>query len=176
MPTLDVEQKQLLVHYEDDEDYAWHHRLLLIPLGGASLIWATPDLEIERADVDQFRVAVLARASAFPTRYVNDIYAFDPMSPSILNKLLSEARSLAAVLGAPLPANAAVPSHVVLGISALAILISVRRFRPVLSVTQTSLCLVAPGAKMLVSLWSLSTASGRQLHGRSLESPVRSCS
>ena len=117
MPTLDVEQKQLLVHYADDSDYGWHHRLLLIPLGGASWIWATPDLEIERAAVDQFRVVVLARASAFPSRYVNDIYAFDPMSPSILNKLLSEARSLAAVLGAPLPANAAVPSHVIWRIS-----------------------------------------------------------
>ena len=73
MPTLDVEQKQLPVHYEDDNDYEWHHGLLLTPLGGASWIWATPDLEIERADVDQFRVVVLARASAFPARYVNDI-------------------------------------------------------------------------------------------------------
>ena len=108
MPTLGV---------EGDSDYEWHHRLLLIPLGGASWIWATPDLEIERADVDQFHVVVLARASVFPARYVNDIYAFDPVSPSILSKLLSEARSLAAVLGAPLPANAAVPSHVIWRIS-----------------------------------------------------------
>ena len=43
-----------------------------------------------------------------------------------------------------------------------------------LSVTQTSLCLVAHGAKMPVSLWLVSTASGRQPHERSLESPVRS--
>ena len=60
---------------------------------------------------------VLARESAFPAGYVNDIYAFDPMSPSILSKLLSEAHSLAAVLGAPLPAKAAVPFHVIWRIS-----------------------------------------------------------
>ena len=174
MPTLDVEQKELLVHYADDSDYQWHHRLLLIPLGGASWIWATPDLEIERADVDQFRVVVLARASAFPSRYVNDIYAFDPMSPSILNKLLSEARSLAAVLGAPLPANAAVPSHVIWRISDT----SHPDFGeeiPAGALGNTDIFVPrGPRGKMPVSLWSVSTASGQQRHERSLESPVGS--
>jgi hypothetical protein len=116
MPTLDLEQKQLLVHYPND-DYPWHHRLLLIPLGGSSWIWATPDLEVERVDVDKFRVVVLARASAFPPRCVDEVYAFDPVSPAVLNKLLSEARSLAAVLGATLPSNAVTASHVIWRIS-----------------------------------------------------------
>ena len=118
MPTLGVEQKQLLVHYPDDGDYPWHHRLLLIPLGEPSWIWAaTPGYGAERADVDKLRVVLPARASAFPARYVDEIYAFAPVSPAILNKLLSEARSLAAVLGVTLPANAAVLSHVIWRIS-----------------------------------------------------------
>ena len=105
MPTLDVEQSQVLVDYPDDANYTWHHRLLLVSLGGSVWICVTPDLAVQRIDLSNHRVVVLQRNAAFPAARVGDTYGFDAgdVTPAVLADLLRQARDLAAIHGAPAP-------------------------------------------------------------------------
>ena len=105
MPTLDVEHSQVLVDFEEDPNYMWHHRLLLVSLGGSVWVCATPDLAIQRIDLSDHRVIVLQRNAAFPAARLAQTYSFDPadVTPAVLADLLRQARDLAAVHGAPAP-------------------------------------------------------------------------
>ena len=51
MPTLDLDERQVLVDFPEDANYMWHHRLLLVSLGGSVWICSTPDLAIQRIDL-----------------------------------------------------------------------------------------------------------------------------
>jgi hypothetical protein len=53
MPTLDTPLQQCLVDFYDDQNYPWHHRVLLIRGPGLAWIWLTPDGEVQRADLSQ---------------------------------------------------------------------------------------------------------------------------
>ena len=67
MPTLDVSFNQVLVDFpEDANGFVWHHRLLLISLGGSRWICVTPTLSVQVVDLGNHRVIVLPRAGNFP--------------------------------------------------------------------------------------------------------------
>jgi len=109
MPTLDVAESQVLIDFHNDANgFYWHHRVLLLSLGGPVWIIATPDKSIQRADLSDHRILVLGRNAAFPQDRIGQTYACDPgdFGADEMVRLRVEARSLAAVLGAT-PAGAA---------------------------------------------------------------------
>ena len=78
--TLDVPEKQVLIVFlEDEGQYFWHHRLLLIPTT-ESVKWvlATPDYEVQTSDLSEHRIVPLQRNAEFPENQRGFIYAFDP--------------------------------------------------------------------------------------------------
>ena len=76
--TLDVPERQVLVDFWDDEaEYYWHHRLLLLSTNTPGRgIWATPDFEVSAADLIAHRIVPLQRNEEFPADYRGFIYAF----------------------------------------------------------------------------------------------------
>ena len=110
MPTLDIDDKQVLLDFYDDANgFFWHQRILLLPLGGSVWVVATPDKSVQRADLSEHRIIVLGRSAPFPQDRVAQVYACDPADfpADELNRLRTEARALATVLGA-IPAEPAV--------------------------------------------------------------------
>ena len=99
--TLDVLEAQVLIDFFDDEDgLLWHHRLLLLPTPTAGVwIGATPDLGVQRIDLNDHRVKALQRNAEFPRDVYAESYIFDPITVEELATLKAEARSLAEVLG-----------------------------------------------------------------------------
>ena len=114
MPALDVEYRQVLVYFPDDANgLFWHHRILIVPLGGGRWTWITPDLDVQSADLTQHRVIALSRGQAFPARRRAECYGFDPIDPAELEPLVREARELAIVMGAdPADVNQSQPAAV----------------------------------------------------------------
>ena len=104
--TLDTALRQVMIDFFDDELFNWHHRLLLVQLGGASWIAASPDLEIETLDLTRHRALPVGRASPFPARCVGNMYIFDPLPAAELDELVQQALQLAAAYGV----TAAAPS------------------------------------------------------------------
>ena len=101
MPVLDVACRQCLVDFYED-DFPWHHRLLLVKGEGLCWIWLTPDGEVQRADLGLHRVIPLRRAGVYPQRCaLEGVYGFDPIPPDDLEGYLADARALASILGFP---------------------------------------------------------------------------
>ena len=110
MPTLDIPERQVLVDFFNDPNgFFWHHRVLLLSLGGPVWIISTPDKSVQRVDLSEHRVVVLARNAAFPQDRVAQVYGCDvaDFSDAKLTRLRAEARDLATVLGASPAAGAA---------------------------------------------------------------------
>ena len=101
--TLDLPEKQVLVDFFDDPNQLrWHHRLLLQPAAAAGIwVCATPDLDVERIDLNRHRVQALGRNCSFPGGHVGEVYYFDPIGDDDLRRLRQQGRDLLAVLGAP---------------------------------------------------------------------------
>ena len=112
MPTLDCDERQVLVDYPNDPNLQWHHRLLLVPLGGGRWICSTPDLAIQPINLNDHRVIILQRNAAFPADRAAQTYAFDPadVDAATLARLRADAQALAQVLGDGPPAGAAGPA------------------------------------------------------------------
>ena len=106
---LDLPEGQVLVDFfEDEGGYVWHHRLLLLAGAKAgSWIVATPDLDVELADLTAHRVVPLARGGLFPARLRNMVYGFRELSDQEVEELRRRARQLSSVLGLVVPAAAA---------------------------------------------------------------------
>ena len=103
MPTLDVEFSQVLVDFPEDQNgFVWHHRLLLVSLGGSRWICSTPTQSIQVLDLGDHRVIVLPRAGPFPAARAAETFAFDPadITPAVLADLMREARELSVLHGA----------------------------------------------------------------------------
>eukprot|EP00969_Alexandrium_andersonii_P352103 15436937-Alexandrium_andersonii.AAC.1 len=98
--TLDVPEAQICIDYFDDENFPWHHRLLLVS-GASAGEWvvATPDGEIQLARLSDHRVVALQRHAPFPARVRGQVYAFEDLTPAQVDELRAEARGLAQVLG-----------------------------------------------------------------------------
>ena len=106
MPTLDVQFSQVLVDYVNDANFLYHHRVLLVSLGGSRWVCATPTLSLQPIDLSDHQVIVLRRNAAFPVARRNDSFVFDPddVPADVLADLVARANELAGVLGAPAPA------------------------------------------------------------------------
>ncbi|CAK0883428.1 unnamed protein product, partial [Prorocentrum cordatum] len=103
--TLDVAESQICINFDDDENFRWHHRLLLVP-GHAPGEWvaATPDGEILVLQLSAHLVVALTRNAPFPQRVRGNVYAFGDLDQDALEHLRIEGRNLARVLGVAVPA------------------------------------------------------------------------
>ena len=98
--TLDISEVQIVVHYPGDENgFLWHHRILLHRIAGGTWLTLTPDLEIQRHDLNVLRHRVLNRAGPFPGDIAGEIYAHDPIGAAALAGYKREAQIQATILG-----------------------------------------------------------------------------
>ncbi|CAK0878561.1 unnamed protein product, partial [Prorocentrum cordatum] len=107
MRTLDVPEAQVCVNYDDDDNFRWHHRVLLEQLSPGVWVAATPDGEVLTLDLSKHLVVPLRRGSAFPVRVRGQVYAFGDQSDEDIEALRVEARGLALVMGVSGPAGTA---------------------------------------------------------------------
>jgi hypothetical protein len=96
--TLDIEEKQVLARYDEDDYFTWHHRVLLKRLEGSKWLVLTPDLGVEVCDLSVRPMVPLRRAAPFPAAQAADAYIFDPITPVELDEAKREARRLAGIL------------------------------------------------------------------------------
>ncbi|CAK0847888.1 unnamed protein product, partial [Prorocentrum cordatum] len=103
--TLDIVESQVCIAFDDDPNFRWHHRVLLVPSPTPGhWVAATPDAEIYLLKLDEYRVVALARAAVFPPRVRGQVYAFGALSDADLANLRRDGRNFAKVLGFSLPA------------------------------------------------------------------------
>lgn len=87
--TLDVADPQILLYLEDDaRGVRWHHRVLQSRTSAGVWLGLSPDLEIERVDLNESTHEVLDRRSGFPD-YIDpeEIYPFDPVTDAFLQPI-----------------------------------------------------------------------------------------
>ena len=74
--TLNIPEKQVLVDlWEDECDFFWHHRNLLVPtIASGKWICATPDYEVALVDLSERRIVSIAKDEVFPSDYRGYIY------------------------------------------------------------------------------------------------------
>ena len=101
--TLDIPQRQVLVDFFGDANgLSWHHRVLCHGVGPGAWIALTPDLEVERINLNEHRVVGLPRAGQFPrARYAETYHFAADIGDQEWRTALAAARELAAVLGEP---------------------------------------------------------------------------
>ena len=104
MSAFDITEQQVLLYFDADPGHSWHHRILLIPLGGGRWIACSTDYEVEIIDLTTYAVIVLTRTLPFPARVAADFYSAQPVRPRDLERSRLEARGLAAALGVVPPA------------------------------------------------------------------------
>jgi hypothetical protein len=103
--TLDFADRQLLQGYPDDM-FAYHARLLLVPLGGTRWVIATPTLDVYQEDFLDEDIVPLSRNGLFPEAY-RPIFAFDHLNEDVMGGLRARAAAIAEVLGVVAPAPVA---------------------------------------------------------------------
>ena len=94
------------VNFDDDANFRWHRRLLLVQLRPGVWMAASPDGEVLVLDLSGHLVVALRRASAFPARVRDQVYAFGDQSEGDIEALRVEARGLAVAMGATAPTAA----------------------------------------------------------------------
>ena len=98
--SLDVPEKQILVYFPND-NVAWHHRLLIVPIKEAVWVVATPDFDVEVMNLAGMNIRALGRNVAFPAG-LGQVYGFDnPIEAANLANVRAAGRRLAEVMGAP---------------------------------------------------------------------------
>ena len=78
--SFDIRENQIIENFPDDENFTYHHRVLLRRIGDGS-VWValTPDGDLRIVDLAVIKHHPVSRNAAFPARYANDVYAFDPL-------------------------------------------------------------------------------------------------
>eukprot|EP00973_Karenia_brevis_P057424 7988584-Karenia_brevis.AAC.1 len=98
--TLNVPEAQVIVSYPDDENnFLWHHRILLKKVTAGIWICLTPDLSLCRHNLLEQDHRVLDRSSLFPAPQAPYVYAFDPISAAEIRRFKKRAETSAAILG-----------------------------------------------------------------------------
>ena len=105
--SLDVGVPQIIVNYPDNR-LPWHHRILLVDLGGGKWIWATPDRSVQVGDLTTLSFKTVVRNADFPP-VTGNIYGFDPLTDQEILQLKSEAQLMASIMGV----NTAAPNAVI---------------------------------------------------------------
>ena len=73
--SLDIPERQIAIdHWDDEQGFFWHHRVLLVGAGNGKWIWATPDFEVQFHDLSTHQVVPIPRNSAFPERVTGGRY------------------------------------------------------------------------------------------------------
>ena len=104
--TLDVEVKQCLVNYPDDEHgLYWHHRILAFRGPGLQWIWITPTMSVQLTDLADAALLPLRRNVPFPGKLDGQVFGFDQLDPKALAAVMEEAREMAEIYGFIIPAN-----------------------------------------------------------------------
>ncbi|CAE8585045.1 unnamed protein product, partial [Polarella glacialis] len=98
MAALDVSVGQVLIDFFNDAaGFYWHGRLLLVRLAAPGhWIVATPDLDVQVANLTAHRVIPLIRSTPIPARFAGEVYFFDPIPANAL----ADVMGVAAVPGA----------------------------------------------------------------------------
>ena len=95
--SLDIEERQILLYFEDDE-IPWHHRVLTLQIEGPKWICATPDLEVQSVNLINKDIRALARNAEIPVD-CRPVYMFGPIDDADMQSIRAESRQLAEVLG-----------------------------------------------------------------------------
>jgi hypothetical protein len=103
MTTLDVPEPQVLVYFEGDANYQWHHRLALRRLKDSTWILLTPDMDLQVTDLAAVRIIALAKNSVIPTDVIGNCYLFDPITEDELTDQHMAAARMTEVLVASTP-------------------------------------------------------------------------
>ena len=107
VPTaLDIDQQQIAQAFDEDPNFRWHHRILLVKIGDDGR-WAlaTPTLDVQVASFSAARIVPLVRGCPIPERLRGNFYGFDPVSDDELAGLMQQAHTLASILGVAVPGS-----------------------------------------------------------------------
>ncbi|CAK0822647.1 unnamed protein product, partial [Prorocentrum cordatum] len=103
----DVDELQILAHYEDDAaGLRYHHRVLFTKVAAGRWIIGTPDGDVYEEDFNGVEVRPLARNGAFPVDLAGMMYVFrgPQRAAARIATMREQARGIAEVLGvAPAP-------------------------------------------------------------------------
>ena len=96
--TLDLKEPQIIRHYPHDQNqFYWHHRLLLQKVSPGIWIGLTPDYDLERIDLHTTEHLPLERRSPFPPAQSAYIYAFDDIPRAELERQKRRAATMASL-------------------------------------------------------------------------------
>ena len=70
--SLDIGLEQVLVEFQDDAEFTWHARILVVALGAGRWVLCTPDLNVEVDDLSAKNVIPVGRRSPLPRRVLGD--------------------------------------------------------------------------------------------------------
>ena len=94
---LDIPERQVLQGYPDDH-FPYHQRILLICLGAARWLLATPTLDVYADNLEDEDLIPLERGAPFPVGN-RPFFCFEILSAEVLRGLRARAIALASVLG-----------------------------------------------------------------------------
>eukprot|EP00959_Pyramimonas_sp_CCMP1952_P445002 9318267-Pyramimonas_sp.AAC.1 len=66
MSALDIKERQILVRYDDDQGFTWHHRVLLVRISSGRWVVLTPTGDLQILDTATVRFEPLARGRPVP--------------------------------------------------------------------------------------------------------------
>ena len=99
MSALDIKERQILVRYDDDPNFTWHHRVLLVRIASGRWVVLTPTGDLQVFDTATVRFEPLARGRPFPERCRDDCFLFDPPPVRELSEAIARAKVLADIAG-----------------------------------------------------------------------------
>ena len=145
--SLDCVEQQVCVECPLDPNFTWHHRVMLRRLGQGLWVVLTPDLSVERADLNTVQFIPVTRNAAMPARVLGDVCQFVRLTEQELRAAHQEAAALVDLMGggaiaAAVPVNAewvfSDPSHRLYGSPVPTALLA----NPAASITRGSVGLV----------------------------------
>ena len=103
---LDIEERQALIDYfDDDAGFYWHHRVLFLKGDGSRWVVGTPDGDVSSLDMGLHRIIPLERGERIPAAVVDQAYLFEPNAAvQLLPVMRRQAKAMADVLGFATPA------------------------------------------------------------------------
>ena len=95
--SLDIEEKQILIYFPEDQ-FRYHHRLLLYHLGDGRWVVLTPTGDLQVDDFARQHFMSLGRDSTMPVEE-RPYFCFSPLSDEALARYRQAARDRAEILG-----------------------------------------------------------------------------
>ena len=103
VPSLDIGERQVVIHYADDPHFQFHSRILLVQVSGATWIVVTPTGDIQVEDFSTLGFYPVGRASLFGADIL-PCFGFSDLGAADLAGYRARAAALAGVLGVAAPA------------------------------------------------------------------------